>query len=62
MLFQPANDIIKTAVIRVSDLNSYNFAQLVLEALRTALFHLCFIEGQLIFLTFHVVIIETVPN
>ena len=62
MLFQPANDIIKTAVISVSDLNSYNFAQLILEALRTALFHLRLTESQLILLTLHVMIIEIVPN
>ncbi len=43
-------------------LNSYYLTQLVLEALRTALFHLRLTESQLVLLTLHVMIIEIVPN
>lgn len=62
MLLQPENDIIKSMIQRIGDLNSYYLAQLVLEALRTALFHLRFTESQLIFLTSHVMVIEIVSN
>ena len=48
MLFQSANDIIKSVVVRIICFDFDNLPQLVFEALRTALFHLRFSEGQLV--------------
>ena len=62
MLPKSANYIIESAVIRVSNLNSYYLAQFVLEALRTALFHLLLAKCQFVLLPRHIVIIEAVPN
>jgi len=56
------NNIIESAVIGVSYFYLDYFTQLVLEALRTALFHLRFSECQPVFLPRHIVIIEAVPN